>query len=265
MNKPEKLELGNASDIPASIRAVAMYDPYGWMAKIGLILPSTNTVNAHEWMLMAPEGISIHTARALLLGQASQESYDIMAKNTEKAAAELATAEVDFVAYGCTSGSFMCSRQEIAARMAEIAGCPATTTSDSVIAALQAVGARKVAMATPYVRFVNEGEVKFLEEEGFEVVAEMGLGLGETQAERRAINRVPPEAVIRMARAVDRPDADAIFISCTALPTVTVIDRIEQERGKPVVTSNQATFWNVMRSMGLGLRIGGYGSLLRDH
>lgn len=258
---------GNLSkgSAPSAMKAVSMYDPYGWMAKIGLIVPSTNTVNEYEWYKMAPEGISIHTGRALLLGKASQESYDTMAKNTEKAAEDLATAEVDIVAYGCTSGSFMCSRDEITRRLTEIAGCPATTTSDSIVAALKALGVRKISMATPYVDFVNQGEVKFLNDEGFDVVAWHGLGLGETQEERRGINRVPTESVFRMAKLVDRPEAEAIFISCTALPTIKVIAAIEAELGKPVVTSNQATFWNVLRTLKLNVRVSGYGRLLEEH
>lgn len=266
IDKPQagasKVAVGSAS---TAMKAVSMFDPYGWMAKIGLIVPSTNTVNEYEWYKMAPEGISIHTGRALLLGKASQESYDSMAKSTEKAAEDLATAEVDIIAYGCTSGSFMCSREEITRRLTEIAGCPATTTSDSVVAALSALGVKKIAMATPYVDFVNRGEVRFLEEEGFEVVAWHGLGLGETQEERRGINRVPTESVFRMARMVDRPDAEAIFISCTALPTIKIIAAIEAELGKPVVTSNQSTFWNVLRTLKLNVKVSGYGRLLEEY
>jgi maleate cis-trans isomerase len=267
MNKEALTKPGTSDEdgsSPSSIKAVSMYDPYGWMAKIGLILPSTNTVNAHEWGLMAPDGISIHEARAMLTGKSSQDSYDTMAKNTETAAEELATAEVDIVAYGCTSGSFMCDRKVIVERLTELAGCPATTTSDSVIAALKTLGVKKIAMATPYVDWVNEGEVKFLNDEGFEVVAEMGLGMGETQAERRAINKVPPQAVFRMARHVDRPDAEAIFLSCTAMPTIPVIAEIEAELGKPVVTSNQSTFWNTLRMLGLNQKVYGFGRLLEE-
>jgi maleate cis-trans isomerase len=249
----------------AAARALAARDPYGWLAKVGLILPSTNTVNAHEWMMMAPNGVSIDVARAMLLGKSTQESYDAMAKSTEKAAEELATAEVDILAYGCTSGSFMCSRDEITRRLTEIAGVQATTTSDSVIAALKALGVSRVSMVTPYMRFINQGEVRFLQEEGFEVVAEVGLGLGETQQQRRAINRVPQEDILDMVRSVDRPEAEAIFISCTALPSLPLVASIETEMGKPVVTSNQATFWNVLRLLGLKASICGFGTLLEHH
>jgi arylmalonate decarboxylase len=252
---------------PASsaMKAVALYDPYGWMAKIGLIVPSTNTVNEYEWYRMAPKGVSIHTARALLLGPASQSSYDLMAEATRKAGEELATAECDIVAYGCTSGSFMCSREEITGNLARLAGCKATTTSDSVLAALRALGVKRISMGTPYVDFVNQGELKFLRDEGFDVVGWHGMGLGETQAERRGINRVPPQSIFRLARLIDRPEAEAIFLSCTALPTIELIAELEAELGKPVVTSNQATFWNVLRMLKLNVKVPGFGRLLEQH
>jgi maleate cis-trans isomerase len=134
----------------------------------------------------------------------------------------------------------------------------------SPTAAPPALGARRVAVATPYVDFVNESERAFLQEYGFEVTSMHGLRLGETQEERRGIGRVPPEHVYRMARLVDRPEAEAIFISCTNLATLGVIRRIEDDLGKPVVTSNQACFWGCLRLLGLQDRIEGHGRLLRD-
>jgi arylmalonate decarboxylase len=236
--------------------------PYGWIAKIGLIVPSTNTVNEAEWARMLPPGISVHTSRVLLLGESSRESFDAMTRLVEKAAQELATAEVGLIAYGCTSGSFLRSSDEIRGTITKIAGCPAVTTSDAVVAALRALGARRVALATPYLDFVTHEEVDFLGREGFEVPSWHGLCLGNTQAQRRSINRVPADVTLRLARFVDRPEADAIFLSCTALPTIAVIAALEDELGKPVVTSNQATLWHTLRSLGIGERIAGFGALL---
>ena len=261
----DKWRESSESSSMISAKALGMYDPYGWMARIGLIVPSTNTVIAHEWSLMAPEGVSIHTTRVLLYGVPSRDSNDLMAERTERAAEELATAEVDIIAYGSTSGSFMCSHKDLGRRISEIAGCPATTTSDSVVRALRAIGAKRVAMATPYLEFVNKEAVAFLESEGISVVADKGLGMGETQAERRAINRIPAETVFRLALAVDRPDADALFISCTTLPSLKMIAPIEAELGKPVVTSTQATFWDTLRMLKIRTAISGFGRLLQDY
>ena len=247
-----------------TMKAVQMYSPYGYRGKIGLIVPSTNTVNEPEFYLMAPHGVSIHTARIKLLGKATTESYLAMGAETERAASELGTAEVDVVAWGCTSGSVIIPRSQLEASMTKESGAPSLTTFGSVLAALKAMGAKRIALGTPYVDFVNEEEVKLLEESGFEVVAWYGLRLGDTQEERRGIGRVPPESLFRFVRYIDRPEADVVFLSCTNLATVEMIAALEDEVGKPVITSNQATFWNAIRTMGLRDRIEGFGSLLSD-
>lgn len=238
--------------------------PFGWKARIGLIVPSTNTVNEPEFWNMAPEGVSIYTARAMLSGPQSEDSYRKMADEVNGAADQLATAEVDVIAYGCTSGSFICPMSEITDSMARRADAPAVTAAGAVVAALKSLGARKIAVATPYIQFVNDREVAFLREHGLEATSLHSLDMGHTQEERRAIGRVPAEAVFRLARAADRPDADALFISCTNLASAQLIAEIEAELGKPVVTSNQACLWACLRLLGLRVSVGGYGRLLAE-
>jgi arylmalonate decarboxylase len=246
------------------MKAVQDYRPYGWRAKIGLIVPSTNTINEPEFWRLAPKGVTIHTGRATLLGKATEESYFRMAEAVKVAADDLATAEVDVVAYGCTSGSIVCSLQDIVTDLQQRTKVPAVATAGAVVAALRALGAKCVAVATPYVDFVNESERRFLQDYGFQVASLHGLRLGETQEERRGIGRVPPEHIYRMAMACNRPEADTIFVSCTNLATLDVIAQIEADTGKPVVTSNQACFWACLRLLGLPDRIEGYGRLLSD-
>ena len=247
------------------MKAVSLYSPYGYKARIGLIVPSTNTTNEPEWWKMAPEGVSIHTSRVLLLGKADVESYQRMADSLDRAAEELATAEVDVLAYGCTSGSFICPMSQLLDKMRAHSHTPVTAAAGAVAAALRTLGVRKVAMGTPYVDFVNQAEVAFLAAYGIEVVSMHGLNLGETQEERRGHGRVPPEAVYRMARLIDRDDAEAIFLSCTNLATLDVIAQIERDLGKPVVTSNQACFWACLRLIDLRIPVFGYGELLEKH
>jgi arylmalonate decarboxylase len=112
---------------------------------------------------------------------------------------------------------------------------------------------------------VNEHERAFLTAQGFEVLSIEGLGIGETLADFRYLARVPPEAIYRLARRVDRPDADAILISCTDVATLPVLKQLEQDCGKPVVTSNLATFWSCLRKGGVADRIDGFGTLLAAH
>ena len=247
-----------------TMKAVQMYSPYGYRAKIGVIVPSTNTVAEPEFNLMAPPGVSIHGARIMLLGKATEQSYYKMGDETSRAAAELGTAEVDVIAWACTSGSIVVPASKLEGMIVEASGIPAVSTINSVIKALKAVGAKTVALGTPYVTFVNEAEVKFLKDKGYKVAAWYGLGLGETQEERRGIGRVPPESLFRLARYIDRPQVDTVFLSCTNLATVEMIADLEADLGKTVITSNLATFWNSLRTAGIRDRIEGFGRLLEE-
>lgn len=248
-----------------TMKAVQMYSPYGYRGKIGLIVPSTNTVIEPEFNRMAPMGVSVHSARIMLLGKATEESYRAMGEETGRAAAELATAEPDIIAWGCTSGSCVVPREELEGAIVERSHIPAVSTMSALFDALNAYGAKTISLGTPYVQFVNETEVKVIEREGFKVAAWYGLGLGETQEERRGIGRVPPESLFRLARYINRQESDLVFLSCTNLATIDMIEALEEDLGKPVISSNLVTFWASLRRMGIRDKIDGFGSLLRDH
>lgn len=247
------------------MKGLQFYSPYGYRAKIGIITPGVNTNIEPECYLMAPKGVSFHSTKLLLLGKATEESYHHMERDTERAAEELATAEVDAIMWACTSGSVVMPPRAIEEKISRIANCPAATTITAVIAALKALGVKRVALGTPYVSFINETEIEFLERSGFEVVAMYGLELGENQEERRGIGRVPPQSLHQFARHLDNDRAEAIFVSCTNVAGVTEIEQIEAERGKPMITSNLATFWHSLRLTGIADKIQGYGRLLAEH
>lgn len=255
---PEKIA-GNV------MKAVQFYSPYGYRAKIGLIMPGVNTNCEPEIYRIAPKGVSIHTTRMILTGKATKESYFRMEKDTERAAAELETAEVDVIGWACTSGGVYCPPERVEGSISRIAGCPAVSTINAVIAALKAVNAKRIALGTPYVGFINETEIDVLEKAGFTVVSAYGLELGVTQEERRGIGRVPPQSMHRFARHIDHPKADAIFISCTNVAALDEIEAIEQTHGKPFITSTLATAWRCFRVAGINDRIEGYGQLLATH
>ena len=244
-----------------NMKPVQFYSPYGYRAKIGLIIPSTNTINEPEFNMLSPNGISIHAARIKLLGKATKSSYQAMVAETERAASELATAEPDVIAWGCTSGSFIIPSSQIENQIESVTGIAAVTTSTAVISALKALKIRKISLGTPYVDFVNTEEVTFLEKNGVKVVNEYGLELGKTQEERRGIGRVPPDSLYRFAHYINHKDADAIFLSCTNLATIQYIKELEEQLQKPIITSNQATYWACLRKLGLLDNLSDYGGL----
>jgi arylmalonate decarboxylase len=143
----------------------------------------------------------------------------------------------------------MTDGERLAARLEGLTGTPVATTSQAVMAALRALSARKVALATPYRRFITDGEVAWLEAEGFGVTSAVDLNMGETEQERRGINRIPPEVCYRLGREADRPDADVLFLSCTAMASLPVVEALERDCGKPVVTSNLASAWYVLKRL----------------
>jgi maleate cis-trans isomerase len=255
---PEKI----ASNV---MKAVQFYSPYGYRAKVGIITPGVNTALEPELYHMAPKGVSFHANKLLLTGKATHDSYHQMEVDTERAARELETAEVDVIAWACTSGSVLMPPRQIEEKIERVAGCPAFCTITAVLTALKALGVKRIALGTPYVSFINETEIEFLEKSGFEVVSMYGLELGVTQEERRGIGRVPPQSLHRFCRHLDNDRAEALFISCANVAAVHEIEQVEADRGKPVITSNLATFWHALRVAGINDKITGFGRLLSQH
>lgn len=153
---------------------------YGDRGRIGLIVPSSNTTNEPEFAGALPSGVSLHAARMRLDG-VDADSLSAMVDDVERCADLLTTADVDVVAYGCTTGSLVHGPgydEEIEARIEEAAGVPAVATAASAKRAFDALDADSLAVTTPYVDGLNEREAAFLDAAGYDVVAMRGLGIG---------------------------------------------------------------------------------------
>lgn len=227
---------------------------YGWRARLGLLVPSSNTTNEPEFAAALPDGVSLHTGR-LPLEDVNADDLAAMAETATGAAEQLRHADVDVVAYGCTTGSLVKGRgyaEELEATLADVAGAPAVVTALSVERALDAVGAESVAVVTPYIEDLNERERGFLEAGGFDVRSVAGRGI-EPNLE---IGQLSPEAAYRQARTAADRDADVVFVSCTNYRTFEVIEPLEADLGVPVVTSNQATLWDALRRTDVDAGVG---------
>lgn len=243
------------------------YRNYGARARLGLIVPPTNTVNEAEWQQMLPAGVTLHSARMPLHADtSSSEGKRMLYEDIRRYAGDLAKASPDVIAYGCTAGSMVTPITALTDFMREVTGIPSVATAPSLVLAARVFGATRVSVATPYHDALNEHERHFLAECGIEVVAMSGLGIGAGGPQEYVrIARVPVADVYAHVRAVDRPDAQAIIVSCTDFATLEILPRLERELGKPVVTSNLATFWQALRTSGVADRIEGYGRLLQEH
>lgn len=232
-------------------------------AKIGYVLLATEQTVQDDVIRLRPPGVGIHFTRAAIPDSITNESLaaqaDLLA---DCAAGLLPDGSLDVVCYACTSGSLVIGEERVFAELNR--GAPnakATSLITGVIRALKQLQARRIVVATPYLDEVNQREVDYLEQAGFEVISLCGLNLEKDSD----MVRVAPDYITEFALAQDHPDADAIFISCGALRTLDVIGEIESHAGKPAICSNQAMIWDCLRLAGIEDRFEGYGCLLSEH
>lgn len=228
---------------------------FGYLARIGHLYPSGGLCD-FEVQLMAPAGVQFVTTR-MPFARTSLESDKAVVADVEYHAALLATAGVSLIAMNCTAASMAVGAQIINQRIFDGTGIRSVTTTDALLAALGAVGARRVALMTPYPREVVEMEVAFLARHGINVGSEIATPCS-TPVEQGSI---PASHWTELAQSLDVRDADAVLVSCAGIQVSAVIEEIER-CGKPVITSNQALLWHCLRTLGLRDRLTGFGALL---
>lgn len=219
---------------------------------IGIVVPHDMALDRELWR-WTPTDISLLFTRTPYTDlpvtlELAETVGDIDA--VARATTELRTVRPVAYAYGCTSGSFVHGvegEQQLRAAMSAAGEGHAVTTSGALLEALDQLGIAQVAVATPYNHSVTDRLGTFLAEAGVSVVGEAHLGL------TSEIWKVPYQQTVDLVREADSPDAQAIVVSCTNLPTYDVIAPLEAELGKPVITANQATMWAVLGRAGRGL------------
>jgi maleate isomerase len=231
------------------------------MSRIGLLVPSSNTTIEPEFYRALPRHVTVHAAR-LYLTQIATDSIENVVSDIETQARNLASADLDVVVLGATAPSFLKGLgydREITRRIEEASGKRATTTSTALIDALRHLGISRVALGAAYDDRVNGIAKDFLQASGFEVVHAKGLGL----VDNLVVGRLEASSARDLAREIDRPEAQAIVLACTNWKTMDVLEQLEQELGKPVLSTTQVTMWAAMRMIGETAVVHGYGSLLR--
>lgn len=213
--------------------------------RLGIMVPSVNVVLEEDVPRRIARGAMAHYTRVKLSANTPEEVAG-MVDYVPRAAADLADARVDIIGFACTGGSVFGGKgydTRIAAAIERETRIPATTTATAIVEALRHLGVGAISLGTPYEAWLNEREVAFFEQNGFKVVCEKGLGVpdpGDCQA-------VGQEAIRRLAHEVDRPGAEAIVLSCANFRAWDAAPAIERELGKPVITSNQAIVWHMLR------------------
>ena len=236
--------------------------------RIGIIYPADGVLDDEFWRC-APPGVSVHITRSPIPlatdpNATPNQRLLVMAESSdiEEAAETFSLIGVGCVSYACTGASFTKGvgyDAEIIRRVQAASGSPASTTTTAVVAALRELGVRRLTVAAPYVDEVCQKLRAYFQGSGFEIVNLVTLGM----ADGVAIGAVPSEKVFELGTQADTPEAQALFISCTALPTLDILDDLEQHLGKPVVSANQATMWHALRVAGIPAKLDGLGGLYR--
>jgi maleate isomerase len=236
---------------------------YGWRARIGRINPSPETVGDEEWRRLMPDGVIVVSTR-MFIERVEADSLTGMVTHVERAARELATARPDVILMAGTAGAFnggLNFDSQLSRRIEQASGgVTSTTTMTAVLQALKALRVQRLGIATSYIASVDAALANVVTGSGLSVAGAKGMGI----LKSIDMGDVRPEQTYRFARSVfeGMPDADGYLISCGNLRTLEIISRLEQDFGKPVISSNQAGLWHALRLAGVkadgtALQIGG--------
>jgi maleate isomerase len=216
-------------------------------------------------MALAPDGVSLHFHRMAVGGGVpgaldnQDERTRAMIDSLDASAALLAMVKPGIIVIAHTATSYQLGRvreAELLARLSEATGIRIVSAFGSVVAALERLGVRRVALGAPYSAETTEKGRAHLETHGFEVVNHDNLKHADNIYDTTA------EQAYRLARAVDVPEAQAVFLSGTGMPTVSVLEMLETDLQKPVISSNSAMIWLALRACGVNQPVAGYGRLL---
>jgi len=228
-------------------------------ARIGLIIPSADQLTETQFHRYCPDGVTIHVTRLRL-----PEHRRLMMAQIDDAIAEAATVLADarpgvivFHYPASTLGDAAENETRYLDVIEEATDLPAVSTGRAVVEALDSLGVDKLVLITPYDEAAGQKETRYLEEAGFEVIHELGLGL--TGVDEYIM--VPAQRWHQIAISNARDDADGYLLSCTNTNMIAVIEACESHLGKPVITSNQAVLWACLKRLRTPHAIVGLGRL----
>lgn len=227
--------------------------------RIGLIVLSDDEIGDRAFTAIMPKDkISVFSTRTAYVE--NQEGFSLATSFAEVTKTLPPPGRLDVLAFSCTSGSVALGAQNLLAQLAEARpDIKYTSPSIAVVGALRELGAKKIAMLTPYSLHTHQSFIRFFNEHGFEV-GENGTFACSTDATIAELSRVELFDAAKALVHASRPDV--LFVSCTATPIVPHIDALEEEIGISVVSSSQAMAWDTLRLAGYSQPILGYGRLL---
>ncbi|VUT03562.1 MULTISPECIES: maleate cis-trans isomerase family protein [Klebsiella] len=240
--------------------------------RIGQIVPSSNTTMETEIPAIlrareaiAPERFTFHSSR-MRMKKVSKEELSAMDADSDRCALELSDAAVDVLGYACLvaimsmgKGYHRISEERLHARTVENGHpSPVITSAGALVEGLQAIGAKRVSILTPYMKPLTQLVIDYIENEGIEVVDSLSLEI----PDNLEVGRQNPLAPVELTKKLNT-NVDAIVASaCVQMPSLPSIQLIEDRVGLPVISSSVATTWMMLNRLRLDTRVPGFGSLL---
>ncbi len=228
--------------------------------RVGLIALATDFMIEKDFIkVIKDKEIDLFVNRIECYNPLSKENLIKMSeKVTEITNNILPNENIDCVVYGCTSGTIAVGYDSIEKKVkAAKPKAKLTTPSSAAIKALKRFKVKKLAIFTPYSKKLNDEIVEYFSEKNFDVVSNSYLDI----AADYDIGKVDQNFLFEILSNMNIADADALFISCTALPVLNIIEKLERKINKPVLSSNQALIWNTLEEIGRNHNIKGFGKL----
>jgi maleate isomerase len=228
---------------------------------VGLIIPSGNRLTEPQFNRYMPPEVGIHVTRLRMTGK-FRKPFSELKRSLVEAAEALSDIKPSMIVFHCTANSMengLAHEAAIVETIEKASGAPTITTAQAITEAFGRVGIKKLVLVSPYVKETNEHEVKYLGEAGYTVLHERGLAL-----ESDAYASVTPEEWQKVVKENIRAEADGYFLSCTNTRMIEAIEDLENDLGKPVINSNQATLWACLKKLRVKSSAPGPGWLFRD-
>lgn len=259
-------ELG-LPEAQASARTLSGGVP-GWRTRLGLLSPDDG-INDDEFWHYLPDGVSLIFTRYRTATRFDPISPDMVDRYADlepilDAAETLRITRPGAIVFLCNSCSFVRGvggDLKISAAIRRAVDIPATTISTAQVQALRALGVQRVAVAGPYPADVTQLLVDFLEGHGFEVTGSQSAGM-ETEWQ---IGNSAPSVWYDLARAVDSPRAECVLLACSGIRTAAIMEPLETDLGKPVVSAPAVSIWAALRLAGVKAPVFGRGVLLAEY
>lgn len=241
-------------------RVPARLDDRPVKKRIALVALATDHTSERDFARICdPDQVGVYTNRIEFENPTTKETLLKTGPRLTAAAAQILPGEeVDVVAYGCTAASIVLGNDAVSGHLsAAKPGTPCVTPSSAAFDAFAALGVSRVSLLTPYSPEVTDEMAQYFASHGPAVANAACFGL----TDDREMARISEDSIIEAALTACDEDAEALFLSCTALRAATCVERIEQRLGKPVVSSNQAMVWRCLRLAGITDKVPGYGRL----